>query len=627
MRTTEHLRQDLDVSSATINNWVKTGVIPPYPNGKKYFDDTTYQNLLQSVKINFQKLQKRANRSQNVEVVNNNNPVSNTKSKYVIEVLASKYKLLGISLDSFMWSISTYFLQKKGLILVNDNIIQSDNLDFTDFLLKWKSQVNANDLFVMFDEVEFPENEVDFLGSVYESLRTIGEKSHFGAFFTPAELVSDIEVQNDKSILDPCAGTGSILLSILSKSHNPNKIFLRDIDELALNIAKVNFSLFFGQTHSLIHTEVKNILFDKTNLRTIDLFTVQANNEQFDYIITNPPYGAKLTSEEKSRLIRAYPEINTTESFSISLYNSMQKMSRDSKFCFVLPESILYVDTHLNIRKYLFESGKKTKITHFGNAFKGVMSKIIRLEIENKPGGLEIINNDFHWTVPHNLLRGNAYRPPYLHTEIEATIIGKILNIDSFILQGKCKFGLGIVTGNNELNLKNNEDIDLEPIFTGKELLKFKFNKPKYYIDFKPENLQQVAPKELYRIPKICYRFISDSIITVADSRGCLILNSVNFLIPNQSISIRALSSFLNSPLVTFIYRRLFNSTKVLKNHIEAIPVPISIKDHWPTLEKLYEVAENGEDITARLNFLVCGLYGLNEIETEHILSRSNGIS
>ena len=46
MKTTEHLRQELDVSGATINNWLKTGVIPAYPNGKKYFDDITYQRVL-----------------------------------------------------------------------------------------------------------------------------------------------------------------------------------------------------------------------------------------------------------------------------------------------------------------------------------------------------------------------------------------------------------------------------------------------------------------------------------------------------------------------------------------------------------------------------------------------------
>jgi site-specific DNA-methyltransferase (adenine-specific) len=116
-----------------------------------------------------------------------------------------------------------------------------------------------------------------------------------------------------------------------------------------------------------------------------------------------------------------------------------------------------------------------------------------------------------------------------------------------------------------------------EPIFTGRELLPCRFVEPRFYISLDPSQLQQVAPIQQYRSPKICYRFISDSVVTVFDQSGSLILNSLNqFTINDPEISPKALSNFLNSEPVTFIYRKLFKSHKLLKHHIESIPIPIA---------------------------------------------------
>ncbi len=619
MKTTKQIRNELGVSSATIANWVKTGVIPPYPNGR-YFDDATYSQVISGIKEDYNKLQKRANRSNNATATVNASTISTNKTKRIIELLLRIYQERQVSLSQFMFSLSVHFLEKKGLIYFNENEFHSSNPVFTCFLSNWESDYYS-DLIKQFNQIDFPQDEVDFLGSIYESLRALNEKSTLGAFFTPQELIADIDVPLNATVLDPCGGTGTCLLGTIRKEHNPQKITIRDIDSLALNIAKVNFALFFNRIDTLINSEIKNILFDKTSHKAFDLFSSNKEKESFDIIITNPPYGAKLTVEEKTRLINDYPNLKTTESFSIALYNCLDKLCEKGVLYFILPESLLYVDTHFNIRKHIFTTGKNITIRHFGNAFKGIMSKIIRLEIQNQDlkSGIQIFNKNVNWTLEKNMLVKNGYRPAFISDVGEIDILDKIFSVNAFTLERKCKFGLGVVTGNNEAYLKDRFTDGLEPIFTGKELQLFKFTQPKYFIDFNPNALQQVAPVELYRQSKICYRFISDSIVTVADFDNSLILNSINFFIPTKDIPIKALSAFLNSDVVTFIYQRFFNSTKVLRSHFESLPIPHAFFDNIRNLTNLYDEANCGKDIQTKLNSLVCTLYGLSEYESNHI--------
>lgn len=542
----------------------------------------------------------------------------NSSARLNIKKIELIYKNNNVSLDFYMFSFCLFLLKIKDLIIIDeDNQIKTANTTFTNFLLSWYNKnrngfILVNKLFVEFESLDFDISNIenDFLGFIYESLRTENDKSILGAYFTPSQIVSDIDIPVGKTVLDNCAGTGTFILSIIKKEHSPKQITLRDIDELSLNIAKVNFVLFFNQIDELINTEPKNVLAPDEVV------------EKFDYIMTNPPYGAKLDKTIKKQLLIDYPTLKTTETFSIALYNSISKLSKNGKMSIVLPESFLYVDTHINIRRYLFNLSKNIKIRHFGNAFKGIMSKIIRIDIEtntNNEINIKILNNNIECLISNDILVKNNYRPPYITDLQDIDILDKISKTDSFTLENKCKFGLGIVTGNNDLHLKKHFFKGLEAIFTGKELNAFKFDKPKYYIDFEPQKLQQVAPTNLYRQNKICYSFISNKIITVVDTEHSLVLNSINFFIPDKNIDLKALSTFLNSEVISFIYQTLCKSIKVLRNHIENLPIPKTFFDNINILNNFYEQSEKSIDIKLELNGFIGKLYGLNEKEINYI--------
>ena len=55
------IQNRLNISLATVNNWIKTGVIPSPENG--YYTKDVYSNLIKTIENSNDRLQSRANRS------------------------------------------------------------------------------------------------------------------------------------------------------------------------------------------------------------------------------------------------------------------------------------------------------------------------------------------------------------------------------------------------------------------------------------------------------------------------------------------------------------------------------------------------------------------------------------
>lgn len=606
MRFYKDIQNKLGISSATIHNWIKTGVIPACP--KDGYDESDFLLLIDKIKNSEKRLRQGTNRTAKNDLTKSSLIASSVKDRLILKQVLKLKIDFDYSNEEILYVIAIILLQRKNLINLSLRrskiVIKSSSPVFTKFLKQWVNscRTDLTDLYRKLLVLDFPVNSVDYLGFVYESIRTLSEKAITGAFFTPSILTDDINIESDLRILDPCSGTGTLLLNSLSKNHNPSSIYLRDIDELALRIAKVNFVLFFNSVENLINTKKS------------DITDLQSPKGKFDVIISNPPYGAKYSDSKKKSIKKNFPSLKTSESFSIALFQSIKMLKPEGKLYFVLPESLMFVSAHSGIRKEIFSRNKSVYIKYYGKVFKGVMSPIIRLEIR-KSGNehqSEINNKVINFSDVN--IRKNDYKPPYVLSQDEIEVLKRIQSIDSFYLKGKIKTGLGIVTGNNSkhlLGLDQDKNRNIA-IYTGKELKPFKFTDPRFYIDFKPNKLQQAAKAEQYYSPKICYRFIANRPITLFDDQNNLVLNSINFFeILDERINPRALSAFLNSDIVAFIYRSMFNSTKVLKSHLEAIPIPINYYSNLEKLEQLYFQAKSNEDVMQELNTLCKTMYNL----------------
>ena len=591
------IQNRFNISLATVNNWIKRGVIPAPKDG--YYTKDIYSALVKSIEIDSLRLQSRANRS-----------YQNSSDVIFLGIKDKKRKELLLNLIE-TFKKSTLSIQEATACLGKQLLINNDlYAENSEIFSKIKEIYNGINIFQSFN---IENKNDDILGAFYQSVQSISCKSKAGAFYTPAEILTSIKIPVNAKVLDPCCGSGSILINTLSKNHNPDNIYAFDIDEIALLICHINLILFFNNSFISPHIEKRDLIFSNE----IDLFS--KNDEKYDFIVTNPPWGSKLSKQQKDLLLSRYPFLETTEVFSIALYNSLKKLSENGKLNFFLPESILNVASHKNIRKILLNSHRNIEIFPLGMAFKGVQSECVLLKLS------EIMENESQIIVEkdkkYKLNIKNITSPNYLISynisEVDEKILNKIYSLGSERLSETTKFALGIVTGNNKKYLHEKKMNDDEPVFKGKDILPYMLKNPETFIKFTPDVFQQVAPITMYRSKKIVYKFISDKIVCALND-GNLVLNSANIII-SYDYPMEILVCLFNSPVYTFIYQKKFNSKKVLKQHFQDFPLPILNYDLSRKFNEVYSGILNNTKKQEDADEIICSYFEISKKEYDYI--------
>lgn len=596
------IQKKFQISLATVNNWIKTGIIPSPTNG--FYTKEVFEDLIKSIETNMNKLHSRANRSFKNSSTLVYLGIKDKKRKTLLENLVKQFETTNISV-------------KEAVVCLGKQILQNNNLYNKDSEIyeKLNQTYNGTNFFHAF----YIENKNDdILGAFYQSIQSIANKSKDGSFYTPAEILKYIKIPVDSKVLDPCCGSGSILINTLSEKHNPSSIYAFDTDETALLICHINLILFFNNEKITPHIEKHDLIFSAEK----NLFT--QNDEKFDFIITNPPWGSKLSKKQKDFLLANYP-LNTTEVFSISLYNAINKLTKNGQLYFYLPESILNVSTHKNIRKYLLQCNRNIEIIPLGMAFKGVQSECVLLKLSEytEKEICIILGREKKYFLDKKNIKAPDFFISYTLSEVDERILNKIYSAKSTKLSENTEFALGIVTGNNKKYIHDQKQDNEEPIFRGKDILPYKLKSPESFINFTPEIFQQVAQTEKYRTKKIIYKFISDK-ITCSLNVNSLVLNSANLII-SHDYPMEILVCLFNSPIYSFIYQKKFKSKKVLKQHFKDFPLPILDEALKEKLFLFYETALCEEKIQDKIDKEICKYFGITKEEYTYIKEYISG--
>jgi SAM-dependent methyltransferase len=403
-----------------------------------------------------------------------------------------------------------------------------------------------------------PKNEFDLLGSIYQYLNSKKENLEKGSFYTNYEIakdfVKDLDFTLNQKILDPACGSGSFLFN---SNAGPKQIFGVDNDPIAIMIAKFNYFIKFPEA------EYPNIF-----CNDFFIWYLQNNNLEIDYIMGNPPYGASLNLSNINST-----HIKSGESFSYFIEFGCKLLKKNGILRYLLPESILNVKKHQDIRNFILDNTHLKQIKKYKTKFSGVMSDLYMIEID-----LNENNNHLFFTdnttikIPKSIfktLKNNIFA--YL-IEQDISIIQKVKSIQGYNLSNSI-FGLGVVTGGNKEKLLDIPNDDSEPIYTGKEVTRYNLLTPIKYIIFDRDNLQQVASDEIYRAEnKLVYKTINKHIKIAIDTTGTLTSNSANILIPNiVGLDIYTVMGFLNSQLYSYLNIKLFGGVnKIAKENLIA---------------------------------------------------------
>ena len=251
----------------------------------------------------------------------------------------------------------------------------------------------------------------DVKGDIYEGLlQKIAEdtKSGAGQYFTPRPIIDAmvrcIKPEPNKTIVDPCCGSGGFLL--LSKEFIENNYDLTEKDK---NFLKYNTFRGWEIVPSTYRLCLMNLFMH--NISDVDgKSTITRNdallsdpNERFDYVLTNPPFGKKSTltitnedgEQEDEDLVYNRQDFWTTS--SNKQFNFVQHihnlLKTNGKAAVVLPDNVLFEEGSggLTIRKKLLETTNLHTILRLPTGIfykQGVKANV--LFFDNKPASKDV---------------------------------------------------------------------------------------------------------------------------------------------------------------------------------------------------------------------------------------------
>ena len=452
-----------------------------------------------------------------------------------------------------------------------------------------------------------PYYEFDLLGSTYQYLNSKKENLERGSFYTDYKIakdfVNDLDFSKNQLILDPACGSGSFLFNSNASS---NQIFGVDNDPIAIMIAKFNYFIKFPNGN------YPNIFCD-------DFFNWYLKNKHlvFDYLIGNPPYGATLDLKNINS-----SHVISGESFSYFIEFGFTFLKDKGIMRYLLPEAILNVKKHYDIRKFILNDTNLNKIKKYQTKFAGVMSDLYMLEITNDKNNSDLTFIDNQSTkIPKTIFKSLKNSVITHFNQKDVTIIQKVTDIQEHNLSNSI-FALGVVTGNNKEKLFDNPTDNSELIYSGKEVTKYKLLPPEKHIVFDRNNLQQVAPDNIYRAPqKLVYKTINKHIKIAIDDTQSLTTNSANIIIPNIiGFDIYTVMGILNSQLYSYLNIKLFGGVnKIAKENLQTLPFPkISNKQNLYIKELVMKVMETSDDSYLQ-NYIHKNIFELSDSEIEYI--------
>lgn len=431
----------------------------------------------------------------------------------------------------------------------------------------------------------------DVLGLLYMSIIDMGSRKAAGSYFTPTHIVRQVieDLKEDltgtvKKVCDPCCGTGNFLIQ-LPKSVGIRYVYGADIDPVSVSLARLNVAMHFDAYSSedidRIYGNItcRDFLFDRTS-------------DTYDMIVGNPPWGITFDKPSTNVLKKKYSVIKrqSIEASSLFVEQASRCVTEEGIIAFVLPESLLDVNAHSLFRSFIYNRFNVNRVRFLGNVFHKVHCPAVLLELTKKsdgsPGDAGYLRGPCTFVADGN-------RSFVIHTDRNPDEDGFCFRLDDqeygwltsvlhrpgcTTLKGQAEFGLGIVTGDNQRFVSDSCMPGGELVLKGTDIEPYRINLPQRYMVCEPEQLQQCAPMHLYRAPeKLVYRFISKELVFAYDDRQLISLNSCNIVVPHiEGLDMKYILAVLNSSVARNIYRKKFNSVKVLRSHIEAIPIPLA---------------------------------------------------
>lgn len=405
----------------------------------------------------------------------------------------------------------------------------------------------------------------------------------------------------------------------------------------------------------------------------LEFIEVFIENEGFDIVIGNPPYGlinkkqnqqeTITMTEQQMKYIKSSIEYQSAKGgllniFRLFICKSHYILRKRGNMCLIFPMAFMCDLSASKLRKFIIENDRINFIEAFPErdnentrVFKAAKMSVCILECQR---GLEV-NEDTtffvrtHWdkyvdiknekvNMNYNIIKeidDQNYTIPLINS-FELDLIRKIIKgADKFEDYSKCYEGEVNLTFHKEFI--HNTPINYEELIRGAQVQRYIITKTVsqgelLYID-KEKYLKNVTSEKSRHFEK--RRIVMQGITGVNEKNrlkmslienGEFCANSANYIIENPKLEIEYLLGILNSKLMNWFFKKLSTNSNVNGYEIDKLPLKIKNTENlieevkkYLDIKKLKEDKDDIDTYENNINNLVYEIYELNEKEIKYI--------
>jgi hypothetical protein len=312
---------------------------------------------------------------------------------------------------------------------------------------------------------------------------------------------------------------------------------------------------------------------------------------KFDVVLCNPPYGAEM--EIDGSVLSEVKSIDCLDYF----VEHASKMGNTSVF--ILPETVINVKKHDNLRHWLLEKKKLAAIQSFGASIASTLYNIVSLTLNHKENNNYFFDGKqvgYDFTIK---MLEEKFRPI---DQEDMDFINKIYSVPHQTL-ANCKHVTGLVTGDDEKFLLDAPTAGSEPIITGKHIVPYRITGEKY-INYEEEkhNLAIAVRDSYFRTPeKLIYHTVSRYLEFAIDTDSRLTTCTANFfLVTGIKVSTKCIMAMFNSKVYNKLNTLLFGDKVNRGCNIKRLPIAILDEEQQRMMER-YVDEEHYDEIEMML--------------------------
>lgn len=506
-----------------------------------------------------------------------------------------------------------------------------------------------------------PKTSVDLAGFEFEKLLDKVTRKKTGQYYTPRSIVNyiieNLSISKKSKILDPTCGCGSFLMGLYDRYQHFGSDFLKnlygvDLNAEAINLTRDCLSIKAGKSQyidSILATNLKvgNSLVDNKLISSYSFswrkeFDKVFTNGGFDFIIGNPPYVTLHKNKDFDPCDPIYSQLidGPVNAASLMIGRAMDLLRYGGTLAFLLPKSILYVDSYSRLRKFLAMNYMIEEIFDLGMSFQDVRGEQTILFIrKSKPLKNHKIRIKVSKTRNMNMLSIKTINIPqseYVKYDKWLTfsnmddylVINKLKKNKQtldFITNGKIFRGIPVSANKTSSCPENSKSV-----IRGRDIKKFHINQKQFLSERILKTQSVLKIKDLSSAKIVVQNIFSSEAGLIADfdEKAQLSLDTVtNIIISNEQWGLFVLGLLSSKLLNYFLTFALFNRSRLTmhvdKSYVGQLPIiiPADKKIIDDVIKKAKEI-RSINDVKlqkAKMRELDCIVYKIYSLSNEEI--------